>query len=130
MTGTTGPTRSSTSCCISPTISANSQMLKSLLLSLSVLASSAMAATPQALFYLTREAKSVDSFVAHADQVDLIAPHWINVDSQGKLSGDPDPAVMAAAKRHNVPVIPLVTNQGFVREDIHALLTHPEYHAA
>jgi spore germination protein YaaH len=101
-----------------------------LLLNLAALQVAAAAAPPQALFYLSREAKSVQSFLAHLDQVDVLAPHWYAVDSHGVLTGEPDPQVLAAAKAHRIRVTPLVTNIGFVREDVHALLMHPEDHPA
>jgi spore germination protein YaaH len=101
-----------------------------LLLNLTALQLTAAAATPQALFYLSREAKSVQSFMAHLDQVDVLAPHWYNVDGQGALTGEPDPQVLAASKAHRIAVTPLVTNLGFVKEDVHTLLTHPETHPA
>lgn len=107
-------------------------MLKDLLLllNLAALQVAAAAAPPQSLFYLSREAKSVQSFLAHADQVDVLAPHWYAFDSKGVLTGEPDAQVMAAAKAHRVPVTPLVTNIGFVQEDVHAFLTNPESHPA
>jgi spore germination protein YaaH len=111
-------------------------MLKVLFLLLNLAAVQAAAAQvakpapPQALFYLTREAKSVQSFLAHADQVDVLAPHWYDVDSQGALSGRPDPQVLAAAQAHQVALTPLVTNLGFVKEDVHTFLTHPGAHPA
>lgn len=97
-----------------------------LLLNLAALQVAAAPASPQALFYLSREAKSVQSFLAHLDQIDVVAPHWLAVDSHGVLTGEPDQQVMAAAKAHRIPVTPLVTNIGFVREDVHALLMQPE----
>lgn len=105
-------------------------MLKYLALLLHLAALPAAAAAPQALFYLSTEAKSVQSFLAHAGQVDVVAPHWYGVDSKGVLTGEPNPDVMAAARKHGVRVTPLVTNHGFVQEDVHELLMHPETHPA
>lgn len=111
-------------------------MFRSLLLALNLIALPALAATPvpvtstNALFYLTREAKSVDSFLAHADKIDVVSPHWIDVSPKGEVTGEPDAKVMEAARKHRIPVIPLVTNKGFIREDVHELLTHPEVHPA
>ena len=105
-------------------------MLKYLVLLLHLAALPAVAATPQALFYLSPEPKSVQSFLAHASQVDVVAPHWYGVDSKGVLTGEPNAEVMAAAKKHGVKVTPLVTNHGFVQEDVHELLMHPETHPA
>lgn len=101
-----------------------------LLLNVAALQAAAAPAPPQSLFYLSREAKSVQSFIAHADQIDVLAPNWYAVDSHGVLSGEPDAQVLAAAKAHRIPVTPLVTNIGFVQEDVHALLMKPESHPA
>ncbi|HEU4850868.1 MAG TPA: glycosyl hydrolase family 18 protein [Telluria sp.] len=105
-------------------------MLKTLLLALSLTALPAFAAAPKALFYLTRDAKSVDSFLANADRIDVLSPHWIDVDPKGAITGEPDPRVMEVARKHGIAVTPLVTNKGFIREDVHELLTHPERHPA
>lgn len=107
-------------------------MLKYLFLLLNLAAPQVTAAPapPQALFYLSRDAKSVQSFLAHADQIDTLAPNWYAVDSHGVLTGEPDAQVLAAAKAHRIPVTPLVTNVGFVQEDVHALLMKPDSHPA
>jgi spore germination protein YaaH len=109
-------------------------MLKPLFLAVNLLALPAFAATsapsdsPKALFYLTREAKSVDSFMAHLDKIDVLSPNWYAVDSKGVVTGEPDAKVLEAAKRHHIAVTPLVTNLGFIREDVHTLLTNPGVH--
>ena len=72
---------------------------------------------PQALFYMTREPKSVRSFLAHADKIDLLVPAWYGVDGDGLVSGGPNPLVLETAKQHHVPVMPLVANGDFVQED-------------
>lgn len=110
-------------------------MIKFLLLAISLAAPVAGAApqteaSPKALFYLTREAKSVKSFVTHANKIDIVAPHWYNVDSKGGVTGEPDREVLAAAKANRVAIMPLLTNHGFVQEDVHALLTNPGVHPA
>ena len=77
---------------------------------------------PKALFYMTPEPKSVASFMAHVDKIDVLSPNWYAVDSKGAVTGEPDPKVLQAARQHHVMVTPLVTNQGFIQEDVHALL--------
>jgi allophanate hydrolase subunit 1 len=42
---------------------------------------------PQSLRHLSREAKSVQSLLAHADQIDVLAPHRYAVDAKGVLPG-------------------------------------------
>lgn len=91
-----------------------------LLLFISVLP--VFAQQPKALFYMTRDANSVRSFLAHADQVDILVPAWYQVDSDGLVSGGPNPMVLQTAKEHHVPVMPIVANSGFVQADFHKLL--------
>jgi len=74
---------------------------------------------PAAIFYMTREPKSVRSFLAHADKVDLLSPAWYGVDASGLLSGGPNPEVMETARQRHVPVMPLVVNGGFAQEEVH-----------
>jgi spore germination protein YaaH len=106
-------------------------MLRYLFLLLNLATLPALAApSPQALFYINREPKSVRSFLDHASQVDVLAPHWYDVDRNGAVTGEADPKVLDAARRNNVRVTPLVTNGGFVQEDVHHFLTHPELHPA
>jgi spore germination protein YaaH len=77
---------------------------------------------PKALFYMTREPKSVRSFLAHADKIDLLVPAWYSVDADGLVSGGPNPLVLETAKQHHGPMMPLVANGDFAQEDFHKLL--------
>src|SRR5271168_5499538 len=86
------------------------------------LAPAGRAQQPKALFYMTREPKSVRSFLAHADKIDLLVPAWYGVDADGLLSGGPNPLVLETAKQHHVPVMPIVANGDFVQEEFHKLL--------
>lgn len=87
---------------------------------------SAGAQQPKALFYMTREPKSVRSFLAHADRIDILVPAWYGVDADGLLSGGANPLVMETARLHHVPVMPIVANGDFAQEDFHKLLENPE----
>ena len=64
------------------------------LLSLSLTAPNA-AAKPVALFYLGTDPNSVRSFLAHYKQIDLLVPTWYDLDSDGLLTGEPDPPAPA-----------------------------------
>jgi len=77
---------------------------------------------PKSLFYMTRDSKSVRSFLAHADKIDLLVPAWYSVDADGLLSGGANPLVLETAKQHHVPVMPIVANGDFGQEDFHKLL--------
>src|SRR5437016_8539483 len=79
----------------------------------------ARAQQPRSIFYMTREPKSVRSFLAHADKVDILSPNWYSVDSSGLVSGEANPQVMGTARQHHVPVMPLVVNGGFAQEEVH-----------
>src|SRR2546430_11222315 len=83
-----------------------------------------LADQPKALFYLTREPKSVRSFLAHADRVDILVPTWYSVDANGLVSGGPNSLVLETARQQRVPVMPIVVNGGFSQEDIHKLLAN------
>jgi hypothetical protein len=77
------------------------------LLSLSLTAPNA-AAKPVALFYLGTDPNSVRSFLAHYKQIDLLVPTWYDLDSDGLLTGEPDPTVLEVAHRDKLPVMPIV----------------------
>src|SRR5260370_6084804 len=77
---------------------------------------------PKSLFYLTRDPKSVRSFLAHADKIDILVPAWYSVDSNGLVSGGPNPLVLETARQHHVPIMPIVVNNGFSQEDFHKLV--------
>lgn len=85
----------------------------------------ARAQQAKALFYMTREPKSVRSFLAHADKIDILVPAWYGVNADGLVSGGPNPLVMDTARQHHVPVMPIVVNGDFVQEDFHKLLKNP-----
>jgi spore germination protein YaaH len=83
---------------------------------------------PKSLFYLTRDPKSVRSFLDHADKIDILVPTWYVVDANGLVSGGPNPLVLDTARQHHVAVMPIVANSAFVQEDFHKLLQDPEAH--
>ena len=74
---------------------------------------------------MTRDPNSVRSFLAHADKIDTLVPAWYVVDSNGLVSGGPNPLVMDTARQHHVPVMPLVANAEFIQADFHKLLVNP-----
>jgi len=80
---------------------------------------------PKSLFYLTRDPKSVRSFLAHADKIDILVPAWYSVDSNGLVSGGPNPLVLETARQHHVPIMPIVVNAVFSQEDFHTAILGP-----
>jgi spore germination protein YaaH len=95
------------------------QIFRPIILAISFSAVTAHAQQPKSIFYMTREPKSVRSFLAHADKIDLLSPAWYGVDASGLLSGGPNPEVLETARQHHVPVMPLVVNSGFAQEEVH-----------
>jgi spore germination protein YaaH len=87
-------------------------------------ASPVRAEQPKSLFYLTRDPKSVRDFLAHADKIDILVPTWYSADSNGLVSGGPNPLVMETARQHRVAVMPIVVNGNFLQEDFHKLLVN------
>jgi spore germination protein YaaH len=65
-------------------------------------------AKPAALFYLTSGPNSIRSFLAHSGKVDLLVPTWYQVDSDGLVTGAPNPTVLEVAQRDKVPVMPIL----------------------
>ena len=66
--------------------------------SLLMLVEPVCAKQPKSLFYLTRDPKSVRSFLAHADKIDILVPTWYTVDASGLVSGGPNPLVLETAR--------------------------------
>lgn len=78
-------------------------------------------AQPKALFYMTDNPNSIQSFLQHADKVDILVPAWYSTDGNGLVWGGPNPAVMKSAADHHVPVMPIVALMHQL--DLHKLLT-------
>src|SRR5690348_15006236 len=82
---------------------------------------------PRALLYMTQRTDSVQSFLTHADKIDILVPTWYSVDETGLVWGGPDERVMQAARQHNVAVMPIIVNsgtgakQGFDQQSFHQL---------
>lgn len=81
---------------------------------------------PEALWYLTDREDGVQSFLAHVDRIDIVAPQTYRMDENGIVWGSVDPRVLAAARAHRIKVVPLVTNPGFDQPTLHKVLTTPE----
>lgn len=83
----------------------------------------------EALWYLTSREESVQSFLAHADRISVVAPQTYSMDSSGIVWGSVDPRVIATAKARGVKVIPLVVNPGFDQPSFHRFLVSAEARA-
>jgi spore germination protein YaaH len=89
-----------------------------------ILGAVAAQAQPKSLFYMTSSPGSVQSFLQHADKVDILVPTWYRVDKDGMMWGGPDPLVMKTAKEHHVAVMPIVVGMGFNPEVFHQFATN------
>ena len=78
------------------------------------------------LFYYLDDPASYNSLVAHIDKISIVAPVAYSVDADGIVWGSVDPRVLKLAKDHQVGVMPLIHNPGFVQEMLHDLLSNDE----
>jgi spore germination protein YaaH len=76
------------------------------------------------LWYLRGE-RSIQSFLAHADQIAVVAPQVYTMDSTGVIRGQVDPRVVETARAKGVKLVPLVMNPGFDQPSIHRVLNDP-----
>jgi spore germination protein YaaH len=83
-------------------------------------------ARSQALFYLTEDPNSIQSFLNHAGKIDILVPTWYSVDAAGLVWGGPNELVMDTARRAHVPVMPIVVNPGFNQDGFHKFATSAE----
>jgi spore germination protein YaaH len=74
------------------------------------------------LFYYVDREDSYTSLVRNIDQITVLAPQVYVVDSLGIMWGSLDRRVADLAKKHNVKVMPLFTNEGFQQPGLRRLL--------
>lgn len=99
-----------------------------LLIALVTSAKVASAQRLEALWYVRGE-ESIQAFLAHADQISIVAPQVFQMDSTGMIRGRVDPRVIETARANGVKLHPLVMNPGFDQPSIHRVLNHPEARA-
>ena len=92
-------------------------------MALALIAPNASAQEMEALWYLRGE-RSIQSFLAHADQISIVSPQDFVIDARGVIRGHIDPRVIEAARAHGVKLMPLVMNPGFDQPSIHKVLTN------
>jgi spore germination protein YaaH len=76
-------------------------------------------AQPKALFYMTSSPQSVQSFLNHADKIDVLVPTWYSTDVHGMVWGGPNPQVMQVAREHHVAVMPIIGGSNMGTEKYH-----------
>ena len=86
----------------------------------------ARAQRAEALWYSVENEQSVQSFLAHADRISVVAPQSYTMDSLGVVWGRVDPRVIARAREAKVKIIPLIVNPGFDQPIFHKMLVTPE----
>ncbi|MGH7475674.1 MAG: glycosyl hydrolase family 18 protein [Longimicrobiales bacterium] len=101
-------------------------MSRSVVLTICVLLASMVPAVHaqqlERLFYYQDNEQSWQSFAAHVERVDVVAPTGYSVNEQGVVWGDIDPRLIRLAAEHDVAVMPLIVNPGFDQELLSALL--------
>lgn len=80
------------------------------------------AARPEALFYITDARDALESFEKHADQVSVIAPQSFRVNARGELAGAVPARIHEVARRHGIPIMPLIVNPGWDLALFHGLV--------
>ena len=74
------------------------------------------------LFYYVDRESSYESLVKHIDQIDVLGPQVLTVDSLGIVWGSLDRRVAALAAARGVKVMPLLVNEGFNQPALRRLL--------
>jgi spore germination protein YaaH len=88
--------------------------------------SAAHAQKPEALWYSVASEESIQSFLAHADQIAIVSPQVFSMDSTGTIWGTVDRRMIAKAREKGVKVVPLIVNPGFDQAIFHRVLTVPD----
>ena len=91
-----------------------------------VLGAAPVSAQTEALWYSTDAEQSVQSFLANAGKITVVAPQSFSMDSIGTIWGKVDSRVIATARAKGVKVIPLIVNPGFDQSIIHHILNAPD----
>jgi hypothetical protein len=74
------------------------------------------------LFYYVDREDSYESFVRHADRIDVLGVGGYRVDSLGILWGSVDRRVLDLARQRNVKIMPLLVNESFHQPSLRRLL--------
>lgn len=76
------------------------------------------------LFYVTNSPDAIASFEKNARSVSLIGPQSFRVDGEGNLTGQVPASILEIAKKHDIPVMPLIVNPGWNLELFHKLVNN------
>lgn len=75
-----------------------------------------------ALFYYIPSKDSWASVSSHAQKISMLGPQVFTVDGSGAVSGSVEEKVRQLASQHAIPLVPLLTNEGFSAEIAHRIL--------
>lgn len=81
------------------------------------------------IFYMTDGLDSLQSFMAHANQISIVVPATYHIDQYGTVYGGVDPRVLRTAASDHVMVMPIIAS--FDQKAIHGFLndTQAQAHA-
>jgi cortical fragment-lytic enzyme len=79
-------------------------------------------ARPLRMFYYFDDTRGFESLESHGPGITVLAPQCIAVNSDGTIHGSIPARVVATAKEAQLPIMPLIFNQGFDRGTVSALL--------
>lgn len=85
-----------------------------------------MSARPLAMYYYSDDSRGLKSLADHATEMTLVGPQCFMVEADGVVRGEVPPALTDAARRANLPIMPLVVNPGFDRSIASAMLSSPQ----
>lgn len=80
----------------------------------------------ESLWYLVDNEESIQSFLAHADHISVVAPQTYTMDEHGIVWGGVDARVLDTARAKGIRVMPLVLQPGFDQPMFQKLLRDPE----
>lgn len=84
-----------------------------------------LSARPVGMYYYSGDTRGLESILAHASEMTLLAPQCYWVETDGVILGELPPRVAEISERYHLPVMPLLYNKGFDRETVTQLLRDP-----
>ncbi len=82
------------------------------------------------IFYFRDGDKARASLFAHPNSIDVLAPQSYSIDNSGSLVGSIDPSILDFTQKHDIKVMPLVTNKGFNKNTASVILDDPTKQAS
>jgi spore germination protein YaaH len=76
------------------------------------------------LFYTTNSPDAVASLEKNAGSISIVGPQSYRVDAEGNLTGQVPASILAIAREHKIPVMPLIVNPGWNLELFHKLVNN------